>query len=66
MRYCDPPDYIGDRCDACKEHCEPVLVDFGIGPNEMWGVIQNHHDWAWVSNCCEANLTDYYDDEEDG
>ena len=45
-------------CTACKEHCEVVVVDFGIGPFEFWGATGVDSRPDVVSNCCEAPVLD--------
>jgi hypothetical protein len=45
------------HCEDC-EATDPlmILMDFGIGPYEFWGARGSHHDWTWVTQCCEAGL----------
>ena len=58
-----------DICPECKEHCQVVEVDFGIGRGEAWGVPFIDVNKQWVSNCCEAPMDGpgetYMDDRED-
>jgi hypothetical protein len=42
-------------CSECKQPAEFSLEDFGIGAYEFWGARGTHHDWQWVSECCEAS-----------
>jgi hypothetical protein len=41
-------------CSECKEPCEAIILDFGIGSYEYFGAVGNHKQLAVVSNCCEA------------
>lgn len=43
-------------CSECGEECYGHLVDCGIGPYEFWGQRCTHHDWRWMSKCCDAPL----------
>lgn len=49
-------------CKSCGEACTPKREDFGIGPYEYAGAPGTHHDWATVSDCCEAEVYDYHED----
>lgn len=70
--YDDPDDYTGSvttYCGDCGKECRAVKVDQGIGAYEYWGFKGFHHDWQWVSDCCEAELLDEVPglpDEDDG
>ena len=48
--------YPQQFCPDCKESCEPIVVDNGIGPYEFWGARGFHSQIEVVSNCCEAPL----------
>jgi hypothetical protein len=50
----DNPPYCGE----CKEHCEPKIVDFGIGSYEFWGQKCHDQQKALVSDCCETEMFD--------
>ena len=41
-------------CSDCKEPCEVVILDFGIGSYEYFGALGNDVKLDAVSNCCEA------------
>ena len=41
-------------CSDCKQSADFKLEDFGIGAYEYWGARGTHHDYQWVSTCCEA------------
>lgn len=41
-------------CSSCKEPCEVIVVDFGIGHYEYWGFPGYDQQIEVVSNCCEA------------
>ena len=41
-------------CSNCKEPCEVVIMDSGIGLNEYWGFIDNDIQLSALSTCCEA------------
>lgn len=43
-------------CAECKQQCNAIEVDFGIGPYEFWGQRGVHINKAWVSSCCEAEM----------
>jgi len=51
----------GKWCGSCKEECDALVVDMGIGHYEFWG--QRGHDSkeCYVSDCCEGTV---YDDFE--
>ena len=44
------------ECSECKQPCAGHWVDFGIGPNEFWGVTSVDKDEQYVSKCCDAPL----------
>ena len=60
----DPDERIG-FCSECREPCEAILVDFGIGPYEFQGTKGIDEDWKWVSPCCEAEVIDSFEEEDD-
>lgn len=43
-------------CMGCGDACREVREDFGIGPYEYAGARGVHHDYHWVSDCCEADV----------
>lgn len=51
-------------CSECNKECDAVEMDFGIGPYEFWGFMGSHHNWQWVSQCCEGDLLDQPIEEE--
>ena len=48
-------------CKKCKQECEVVWEDVGIGSYEFWGSHGVHTEYACYSKCCEDEL---FDDEE--
>ncbi len=54
----DPPDGV---CEECGEPCEVVAIDEGIGLYEYGSISGVHHEWVWVSLCCEASVVDPYE-----
>jgi len=52
---CPAPYYI---CSECKQECYMLEKDFGIGSYECHGYRGVHHDYALVSDCCEAEVLD--------
>ena len=55
----DEDDVPYGYCSECGETCQGILMDFGIGPYELWGSKQVHEDWRWVSPCCEAEILEH-------
>jgi len=47
-------------CGDCRNECDQVLVDMGIGHYEFWGRRGVDTCKQWVSNCCEAIV--YHDE----
>ena len=45
-------------CAECREPCEEIAVDFGIGSYEYWGQRGCDRDVRVVSDCCEGELLD--------
>lgn len=41
-------------CSKCERHSGFRREDQGIGGYEFWGSRETHHNWQWVSECCEA------------
>ncbi len=41
-------------CSKCKELCEVILIDFGIGGYEYWGIPGNDVQLEALSICCDA------------
>ncbi len=41
-------------CAECDQKAQYRLMYFGIGSYEFWGATGNHVEWAWASECCEA------------
>lgn len=46
------------RCSECREPCEDVERDFGIGRYEYWGAMCVDTDIHVVSDCCDGELLD--------
>ena len=46
-------------CTACGEECRGVTVEFGIGFGEYWGAPFYDVQLADVSDCCEAEASDW-------
>jgi hypothetical protein len=45
-------------CCSCKEECQVIEVDFGIGAYEYWGAKGVDIQIEEVSSCCEEDWTD--------
>jgi hypothetical protein len=43
-------------CSECKKSCKEAYRDFGYGLTEYWGAKSSHHNWQWVSACCDGDL----------
>ncbi len=41
-------------CTECKEKCQAVSQDLGVGLIEVHGRRTLHQEWTVVSDCCEA------------
>ncbi len=52
-------------CSECKKPCQEVERDFGIGAYEYWGATGSHHNWQWVSECCDGDVVDSLDELEE-
>lgn len=52
-------------CEECRQPCEGVKRDFGIGRYEYWGHMCSDHNWQFVSECCDGDLLDDLVVEED-
>jgi hypothetical protein len=52
-------------CSECKKPCREVKRDFGIGQYEYWGVTGSYHKWHWVSECCDGDVLETIEKEED-
>lgn len=44
------------RCSECRNLCNDVERDFGIGSYEYWGASGSDSNIQTVSECCEADL----------
>ena len=51
-------------CSYCKQECDVEEVDEGIGAYEYWGATGFHHNWQTVSECCEEDVLEEIEDEE--
>ena len=51
-------------CSDCKAECRGVLRDFGIGAYEFWGDRGVHKDVHIVSPCCESEVVETIDEDE--
>ncbi len=49
------------RCSACGRATEGVEVDEGYGFYEVHGRTGYHTDYRLVSDCCEAELLEYWE-----
>lgn len=45
-------------CTKCKEPCQAILYDYGIGHYEYWGATGNDVRLEVVSLCCDAPVVD--------
>lgn len=54
------------KCCACNEPCVAIYVDNGIGSYEFWGQKGYHSQWDWVSDCCEDDMEELCEDDEEG
>lgn len=54
-------------CRACREECQVVEIDLGIGAYEYWGATGVDSHVVRASNCCEADfdVEEFPDDEDD-
>ncbi len=52
-------------CCACKQECNVIEVDFGIGAYEYWGAKGVDIQIEEVSDCCEADWTEEEPDEDE-
>lgn len=43
-------------CAECKNNCIGIWEDVGIGGYEYWGQKGVDVRWAYMSNCCEAEV----------
>lgn len=53
-------------CKECKQECDVIDVDFGIGAYEYWGAKGVHVDIQAVSDCCEGDWTEDEPEDEEG
>ena len=44
-------------CTECKQSCTGKVFDFGIGAYEFWGQRCVQTQKAYVSTCCEADVS---------
>ena len=44
------------RCAECRQPCDTVELDFGIGAYEYWGATGVDVNLQTVSTCCEGDL----------
>ena len=52
-------------CSECKQPCKDVRRNFGIGKYEYWGYMCSDNDWRWVSHCCDGDLLDEIEEEDE-
>lgn len=45
-------------CTECGKQCKGTVLDFGIGPYEYWGQHCVDTNKQFVSECCEADVSD--------
>ena len=50
-------------CSACKEPCEIVIIDSGIGSYEYWGIPGNDVQLEALSICCDTPV--YFEDSNE-
>ena len=43
-------------CSECRELCDDVERDFGIGAYEYWGATGTNSNMQRVSACCDGDL----------
>jgi hypothetical protein len=43
-------------CAECKNECTGTWEDVGIGSFEFWGSRGHDSRWAYMSDCCEAEV----------
>ena len=53
------------KCSSCGKPCKKVRVDEGMGRVEHFGNISFHHEWLWLSDCCNESLLDGEGNEVD-
>ena len=51
-------------CTECHDPCREVRRNFGHGVTEFWGAAATHDDWRWVSHCCDAEVVQSLEKEE--
>lgn len=61
----DEGQHIRGICSECGERCESGPVDVGIGPYEYWGYKSVHRDVRELSPCCEAEIVDEMEEEDE-
>lgn len=52
-------------CTECKQECDVRYEDEGIGAYEYWGDKGVDTKWVGYSDCCEADVTTDYPEEDD-
>ena len=60
----EPGDMPYGFCSDCKQECTGVPRDFGIGAYEFWGDKGVHKDVHIVSPCCESEVVETIDEDE--
>lgn len=58
-------EHISGVCSKCGDKCESVSVDVGIGPYEYWGYKLVDRDIRELSPCCEAEVVDEPEEEDE-
>lgn len=52
-------------CSECLKPCDEVERDFGFGVTECWGAMSSHENKQWVSECCEADLLEDLEEQDE-
>ena len=61
----DDGTHLTGVCADCGEACTSVTVDNGIGHYEYWGATGIHHQYDEVSPCCQGEVIDEPELEEE-
>ena len=51
-------------CGYCGKSCGSRAIDEGIGSYDYGSIRGVHHEWVWVSDCCEAEVLDFPDEDD--
>lgn len=61
----EPRETRSGYCSECKNACDGKWIDVGIGSYEFWGQRCNDTQWVEVSNCCEGDIVDFFEEDND-